>query len=99
MLTKTRRAGCIEVMQPARALSGGWMVVLDADALERAQCLAHALDFLFTGFLLTQGLANVVAQFRQAVDAFAEPRLHRLDLHQGGFKWGLGFRFIRIGCC
>ena len=73
------------------------MVVLDADALERAQCLAHSLDFLFTGFLLTQGLANVVAQFRQAVDAFPEPGLHGLDLNEGGFESRFGFRFVRIG--
>ena len=85
-------------MRPARALSGLCMVVLDANALERAQCLAHALDFFFTGFLLTQGLANLVAQFCEAVDAFPEPGLHRLDLNEGGFEWGLGFGFVRIDC-
>ena len=64
----------------------GW---LDAHALEGAQCLAHALDFLFAGLLLTEGLTDTVAQFREAVDAFPEACLDRLDLntqrciHQG----------------
>ena len=41
---------------------------LDADALERAQCLPHALDLLFAGFLLPTGLLEQFAEFAEACD-------------------------------
>ncbi len=80
-------------MRPARAL---FWVVLDADALQRAQRLPDVLDFLFAGLLLAHGLANVVAHLCEAVDGFAESSFDGFDLHQSSFQRGLGFLF---GCC
>ena len=82
---------------------GGWVEgvgrLLEADALQRTQCLADVVDFLLAGLLLAHGVADGIAKLAEAVDGFAESRFDALHLHEGGFERGLGFFFGGwVGC-
>ena len=78
---------------------GLWSVLvfrswLQAHALERAQGLAHVVDFLLAGLLLTHGMADGVPQLGKTVDGLAEASLDALHLYEGGFECGLGFLLV-----
>lgn len=76
---------------------GGWVEgigrLLEADALQQAQCLADVVGFLIAGLLLAHGVADGIAKLAEAVDGFAESRFDALHLHDNGFERGLGFFF------